>query len=143
MAEKQAEETVRIEGIEMPIHAPVEEAEPLEPHVRTEPQDENEPIQTESAFIVLKLPDGRWVANSEILGKPIMVGREATTLDMRQAAHDISDDIATQEAAERTVFLTQQLAAQMVQKQRDAQVYAEVAQGLSPKGAVDLSKIKK
>jgi len=130
------EETVPetpVEGLVLPSGAPIQNAQPEEPTPdsgeQTEPQP-GEALQTEAAFVVFKLPDGRWVANTEILGKPIMVGREATMLDMRHAAHDIIDDILIQQSAEQNMML-QRMAVEGI---RRSQEYARIAEQMKITG---------
>lgn len=136
MAEETKEETVRIEGIEMPIGEV--------------PQPDEDTVQTEAAFVVYKTSNGRWMASGELLGKTLMVGRDTTVTDYRHAAHDIIDDIAVQETAERTVFIQQQVMAELAKRQRDAAVAAQVAAEMgggpiagAAGGVVDLSALKK
>lgn len=124
------EETLRVEGIEMPVGSQEEET----PEV----------LETEAAFVVYLGEDGHWIANSEFLNRPVLTKRQANHNDLFHAASDISKDLMALEAAQRTLGLQTQFAAAMAAKQREAEVNAKIANDIAgvPGGGIDLSKLK-
>lgn len=107
---------------------------------QTPQQPTEQPLVTPCAFMVYLHQDGRWVADSTALNRPVVTTREATMVDFGHAVADIERDISVSSAAKTTVTLFQQSlmqAAEAAQSQRIAE-----ATGTVPGGGVDLSKLK-
>lgn len=151
MPEENEQETMHVEGLEIPIGDP-EASTDIESEGGLVPPDlpENTPpqpgemLQTECAFLVFKTPEGIWAADSTKLGQPIAIGREANLHDMRHAAHDILHGITVQETAQTVVMLQQQVVQGMQQQMANQRAAAEMSERLGGMGGgVDLSGLKK
>jgi hypothetical protein len=70
----------------------------------------------ESAFVVVLREDGRWVADAGLLDKVVRVARSANVHDFYNAACTIRKDVESRTAAEQTIGLQQQLAAEMAKR---------------------------
>ena len=156
MTEETEQETVRIEGLEIPVGDPqaavAEAAEDvgLVPPKLPEntPEQPDEVLQTECAFIVFLDPNGsgKWIANGEILGKPIAVGRSANLADFTHACADITKDLIVQDTVNAYMMTTAQIARQAREAMVSQQVAAQLAKdghGASTAGALDLSRLGK
>ena len=152
MTEENEPETVRVEGIEIPIETQSEESSvsveglvPPDLPQNTPHQASEEVLQTECAFLVFLTPEGIWAADSSKIGNPIVMGREATFHDFRHAAHDILYGIELQETAQTVVMMQQQAVQQTMIKARQAEEFARLSAATTggPGGGLDLSHLKK
>lgn len=101
-------------------------------------------ITTECAFMVYMLPDGHWTANSKVINTPMAVGREASFVDMYNAAATIQKDITVMETAQQTVQKQQEFAAAMAQQMQQQAILRNMeANGVegATKGGLDLSNL--
>jgi hypothetical protein len=118
----------------------VEEEEKGQPAVSA-PED-MPPLTLETAFVVYPDHTGHWTADSTLINRPLIVGREANHNDFFIAAATIQKDVTAFEIANRTVAAQQAAAAAMAQAMQSQNVAQEMARrGITPAGAVDLSTL--
>jgi hypothetical protein len=99
-----------------------------------------EVIVTESAFLVFMDPAGHWVADGDRVNAPVQIARNANFIDMHNACTTITKDIVVQETARQVVGLQQQVAQQVAEQMRTAELAKQIG---GPVGSgLDLSKLR-
>jgi hypothetical protein len=113
------------DGQELMPEAPVE---PQDGHGYDIPPPPNpEARKALTAFLVVVEPDGTsWATNDVNLD--LVLERPPTLGDMYRGCAEVSKDIATSEAAQKTVGLMMQAQAQMAQQMQQEKIAAKLAQ---------------
>jgi hypothetical protein len=88
-------------------------------------------ITTETAFVVYKDENGRWVAQSD-LSKTISVIRESTLDDFYVGCASVQRDVMTMETANRVVILQQQMARQVAAQMETQRIAQDLQKGINP-----------
>lgn len=114
------------------VDAEVIAEEPTQPE-----QPEPEVPQFEAAFTVV-LNDGRWMATTDLLNKPVAVVRPTNVHDMYHAACTIERDIAGATTVDQLLQVQKQMAEKLAEQAKNK----AIAEDVLGQGAFDLSKLR-
>lgn len=101
---------------------------------RVEESKPQEVLEAETAFLVIKSNDGRYMISLDI-NMPINVEKESTLSEVKGALHSVLDDLNNQEtaalAAQNVVMHQMQMARRITEAQQNQQIIEGLPQGLA------------